>query len=176
MGIENWWDHSTLVASKETVDAELDEDLLMEAKVAAAATSGRHMGDDSADKSVCAASVISDMSSYASISSNAKAAAKQELRKAFTESRVQQTNTNMALQKLQHEMEAGKRARSKAFLANWESSGGTSLLNLITSTCLPGKEDEAAVEDLRQHAEDADQRTLLQTTEMICWYSLMMLS
>ena len=60
-------------------------------------------------------------------------------------------------------MEAGKRARSKAFLANWESSGGTSLLNLITSACLPGKEDKAAVEDLRQHAEDADRRTLLQS-------------
>ena len=36
-------------------------------------------------------------------------------------------------------------------------------MNLITSACLPGKEDEAAVEDLRQHAEDADRRTLLQT-------------
>ena len=90
----------------------------MEAKVAAAATSGRHVDDDSADKSVCEASVISSMSSYASISPNAKVTAKQELRKAFTESRVQHTNTNAALQKLQHEMEAGKRARSKALLAN----------------------------------------------------------
>ena len=79
MGTENWRDHSTLVASKEAVDTELDKDILMEAKVAAAATSGRHVDDDSADKSVCAASVISGMSSYASISSNAKATAEQEL-------------------------------------------------------------------------------------------------
>ena len=72
----------------------------MEAKVAAAATSGRHVDDDSADKSICTASVISCMSNYASISSNAKVSAKQELRKAFTRSRVQHTNTNAALQKL----------------------------------------------------------------------------
>ena len=80
MGIENWRDHITLVASKEAVDAELDKDLLMEAKVAAAARSGRHMDDDSADKSVWAASVISGMRSYDSISSNAKATAEQQLR------------------------------------------------------------------------------------------------
>ena len=67
MGIENWRDHSTLVASKEVVDAKLDKDLLMEARVAAAETSGRHVDDDSADKSVRAASVISGMSSCASI-------------------------------------------------------------------------------------------------------------
>ena len=54
------------------------------------------------------ASVISCMSSYVSISLNAKATAELELRKAFTESRVQHTNTNAALQKLQHKMEAGK--------------------------------------------------------------------
>ena len=80
MRIDNWRDHNTLVANKEAVDAELDEYFLMEAKVAAAATSGRHVDDDSADKSVCAASVISGMSSYASISSNAKATAEQQLR------------------------------------------------------------------------------------------------
>ena len=132
-------------------------------KVAAAATSGKHVDDDSADKSVCAASVVSCMSSYASISSNENAIAEQELRKAFTKSRLQQANTNAAPQKLQHEMEAGKRARSKAFLANWESLGGANILNLITSACLPGKEEEAAMEDLRGHAEDAERRNLLQT-------------
>ena len=103
------------------------------------------------------------MSSYVSISLNAKATAEQELRKDFTTARVKQANTNAALQKLQYEMEAGKRARSKAFLVNWESSGGTSLLNLITSAYLPGKEEEAAVEDLRRHAEDSELRNLLQT-------------
>ena len=36
-------------------------------------------------------------------------------------------------------------------------------MNLITSACLPGKEDKEAVEDLRQHAEDAGRRILLQT-------------
>ena len=163
MGIENWRDHSTLVAGKEIVDAERDKELLMEAKVAAAAMSYKHVDDDSADKSVCAAIVISCMSSYASISSNATATSEQELRKVFTAARIQRANTNAALQKLQHEMEAGKRARSKAFLANWESSGGANLLNLITSACLPGKKEEAAVEDLRRHAEDAERRNLLQT-------------
>ena len=74
-GIENWRDHSTLVAGKEAVDAEQDEEFLMEAKVAATATNGKHVADDSADKSVCAEYVISCMSSYASISSNTKATA-----------------------------------------------------------------------------------------------------
>ena len=60
-------------------------------------------------------------------------------------------------------MEAGKRASSKTFLVNWELSGGTSLLNLITRAPLPGKEEEAAVKDLRRHAEDAELRNLLQT-------------
>ena len=48
-------------------------------------------------------------------------------------------------------------------MVNWELSGGTSLLNLITSACLSGKEEEAAVEDLRRHAKDAELRNLLQT-------------
>ena len=118
MGIENWRDHSTLVAGKEAVDAERDEEIFMKAKVAAAAKSDRHVDDDSVDKSICATSIISGMSSYASVSSNEKATAEQELRKAFTTARVQQANTSAALQKLQYEMEAGKRARSKAFLVN----------------------------------------------------------
>ena len=107
MGIENWRNHSTLVAGKEAVDAEQDKELLMKTKVAAAATSDKHVDDNSADKNICAASIIRCMSSYASIFSNAKATAGQELRKAFTTARVQQANTYAALQKLQYDMEAG---------------------------------------------------------------------
>ena len=36
-------------------------------------------------------------------------------------------------------------------------------MNLIKSACLPGKEEEAAMKDLRRHAEDADRKNLLQT-------------
>ena len=60
-------------------------------------------------------------------------------------------------------MEAGKRVRSKAFLVNWNSSGGTRLLNLVTSACLPEKEEETAAEDPRCHATDVELRNLLQT-------------
>ena len=35
-------------------------------------------------------------------------------------------------------------------------------MKLITSACLPGKEEETAVEDLRRHAAVADLRNLLQ--------------
>ena len=73
MGVENWRNRSTLVSGKEAVDAEQYEEILMKAKVAAAATSDRHVDDDSVDKSICAASIISGISSYASVSSNAKA-------------------------------------------------------------------------------------------------------
>ena len=112
-----------VVAGKKAVDAERDKELLIEAKVAATATNYKHVDDDSADKSVCAASVISCMSSYDSISLNAKATAEQELWKAFATARVQKANMSAELQKLQYKMEAGKRARSKAFLANWNCQG-----------------------------------------------------
>ena len=61
-----------MVADKEDVDAEHAEGALLQAKIIAAATDDRHIDDKVGDRIACAASVVSCMSSYMSMTLHAK--------------------------------------------------------------------------------------------------------
>ena len=70
-----------MAADKEAVDAERAEGSLLEAKTIAAAMDYRHVDDKVAERDACAASVVSCMSTYISMSSYAKTKTEDALRK-----------------------------------------------------------------------------------------------
>lgn len=161
MGID-WRNHSSMVSDKEAVDAERADNALMEAKVIAAATDDRYVDDEVAGGDVCAASAVSCMSSYISMSSRAQIRNEDALRMTLSNARVKQANMSSELQRLQDQINARKKAGSDAFLRNWQEHGGTRFLNLEASACLPGEEEGTTILDFKQHMQTNDDKMVFQ--------------